>query len=79
VSQGKYDGMDKNDILQSICELSEKKFESSQAVKMKEIEDYIDKNMKEMHKALDELKLSFEDEMRGLGKYNHIIIDNNYI
>jgi hypothetical protein len=34
---------------------------------MKEIEDYIDKNMNEMHKALEELRISFEDEIKGLG------------
>ncbi len=68
MSHGKYEGMEKSEILQSICELSEKKLESNQAIMMKEIEDYIDKNMNEMHKALEELKFSFEEEIKGLGR-----------
>lgn len=68
MSQGKYDGMEKSQILQSICELSEKKFESNTAIMMREIEDYTDKNIREMNKALEELKLSYEDEIKGLGR-----------
>ena len=67
VSQGNYEGMEQRKIQQSIYQLSEKKLESNQAIMMKEIEDYIDKTMLEMHIALEELKLSFEDEIKGLG------------
>ena len=33
---------------------------------LKEIEEYIEKNMGEMHKALEELKISFEDEINSM-------------
>jgi hypothetical protein len=66
VSEGTYDDTNKNEIIKSIYELSEKKFQSSQAIMMKEIEDYIDKSMSEMHMALEELRFSYEDELRGL-------------
>lgn len=45
-------------------ELSEKKMKNTQIFMMKEIEDFIEKNMAEMHKALDELRVSFEDEIK---------------
>jgi len=61
--------MEQSTILQSIYELSEKKLESNQLIIMKEIEDYIDKSMLEMHIALEELKVSFEDEIKGLGMF----------
>ncbi len=67
MSQGQYDGKEKSEILQSIFALSEKKLVSNQTIMMKDIEEYIDKNITEMHKALDELRLSFEDEIKGLG------------
>ncbi len=47
-------------------ELSEKKIKSTQIIMMKEIEDFIEKNMAEMHKALDELRISFEDEIKSV-------------
>ncbi len=47
-------------------ELSEKKVKSTQALMMKEIEDFIEKNMDEMHKALEELRISFEDEIKSV-------------
>ena len=37
-----------------------------QSTMLKEIEDYIEKNMNEMHLALEELKISFEDEINSL-------------
>jgi len=33
---------------------------------LKEIEEYIEKNMAEMQKALEELKISFEDEINSM-------------
>lgn len=33
---------------------------------MKEIEDFIEKNIYEMNKALEELKISFEDEINNV-------------
>jgi hypothetical protein len=55
-----------NEILKGIMELSEKKVKSTQALMMKEIEDFIEKNMDEMHKALEELRISFEDEIKSV-------------
>ncbi len=37
-----------------------------QSMMCKDIEEYIEKNMAEMHKALDELKASFEDELNNI-------------
>jgi hypothetical protein len=34
----------------------------------KDIEEYIEKNMAEMHKALDELKSSFEEELNNIDR-----------
>jgi hypothetical protein len=55
--------------------------ESNQAGMMKEIEDYIDKNMNEMHKALEELRVSIEDELKGLGNcflcYDYLNLDQD--
>ena len=39
---------------------------------IKEIEDYIDISMRMMYKALDELKISFEDEIRNVDGNNKI-------
>jgi hypothetical protein len=37
---------------------------------LKKIEEYIEKNLEEMNKALEELKISFEDEINALdGKW----------
>ncbi len=43
---------------------------------LKEIEDYIEKNMAEMHKALEELKISFEDEINSMDGINFFTICN---
>ncbi len=32
----------------------------------RDIEEYIERNMAEMHKALDELKASFEEELNNI-------------
>ncbi len=40
--------------------------QDSQSQMLKEIEEYIEKNMAEMHKALEELKISFEDEINSM-------------
>ena len=51
--------------------LSEQRLKSNQAFMMNEISDFIDKNMKEMYIALDELKISFEEEIKNVdGKKN---------
>ena len=47
-------------------ELSEKKYKNAQSTMMKEIEDFIEKNMDEMNKALEELRISFEDEINSV-------------
>jgi hypothetical protein len=52
--------------MNSILQLSEKKIQSSQSLMMNEIVDFISKNMNEMHKALDELKLSYEEEIKSV-------------
>lgn len=44
-------------------ELSEKKTKTYHDLMAKEIEDSIEKNMTEMNKALEELKISFEEEI----------------
>lgn len=54
-------------------ELSEKKKKNNQVIMMKEIEDFIEKNMNEMHKALDELRISFEDEIEGVNGIYYFI------
>jgi hypothetical protein len=37
---------------------------------LKEIEEYVELNMKEMHKALEDLKKSYEDDINSLnGNY----------
>ena len=69
VSQGNFEGMEQSKILHSICELSEKKLDTNQDIMTKEIDEYIDKTMLEMNIALEELRLSFEDEIKGLGMY----------
>ncbi len=40
--------------------------QDSQSQMLKEIEEYIEKNMAEMHKALEELKISFQDEINAM-------------
>jgi hypothetical protein len=37
-----------------------------QSMMLRDIEDFIEKNMLEMHKALEELKISFEEELLSL-------------
>jgi hypothetical protein len=39
-----------------------------QSMMCKDIEEYIEKNMAEMHKALDELKSSFEEELNNIDR-----------
>ncbi len=46
---------------------------------LKDIEDYIEKNMKEMYKALDELKLSFEDELNNVDGMCYLLIIREYV
>lgn len=33
---------------------------------MREIDDYVEKNIAEMNKSLDELRISFEDEIKSV-------------
>jgi hypothetical protein len=44
---------------------------------LKEIENYIENNMKDMYKALEELKISFEEEIANVDgkniKYNYFL------
>lgn len=40
--------------------------DSIQSQMLKEIEDYIEKNIDEMHRAVEELKISFEDEINSM-------------
>lgn len=56
--------MQQNEILKGIMKLSEKKVKKNQVLMMKEIEDYIEKNLNEMHMALEELKISFKEEIK---------------
>ena len=53
-----------NEIIKNIIELSEKKVLNNQLQMQKEIEDYLTKNMEEMYKGLEQLKLSFEEEIK---------------
>ena len=53
-----------NEIIKNIIELSEKKVLNNQLQMQKEIEDYIMKNMEEMYKGLEQLKISFEEEIK---------------
>jgi hypothetical protein len=46
--------------------LSEKKVKCQQMTMANEIEAFVEKNMMEMHKALDELRSSFEEEINSL-------------
>ena len=45
-------------------ELSEKKAKSIQSFMIREIDEFVEKNMIEMQKGLDELRISFEDEIK---------------
>ncbi len=47
-------------------DLRENKIKTEQILMTKEIEDYIEKSMKEMLKALEELRKSFNDELRNV-------------
>jgi hypothetical protein len=53
-----------NEIIKNIIELSEKKVLNNQLIMQKEIEDYLTANMEEMYKGLEQLKLSFEEEIK---------------
>lgn len=45
-----------------------------QSMMLRDIEEFIEKNMKEMHMALDELRLSFEEEIQDVdGKSSAIL------
>ena len=51
-----------------------------QSMMCKDIEDYIEKNMAEMHKALDELKASFEEELNNIdGKTMLMLLCREYL
>jgi hypothetical protein len=46
-----------------------------QSMMLRDIEEFIEKNMKEMHMALDELRLSFEEEIQDVdGKWLRIFL-----
>ncbi len=44
-----------------------------QSMMCKDIEEYIEKNMAEMHRALDELKGSFEEELNSIDGKMYLI------
>lgn len=57
-------------ILNNIMELSEKKLLCVQKQMQFEIEAFINGNLEEMYKSIDELKLTFEKEIKVMeGKY----------
>jgi hypothetical protein len=61
-------------------ELSEKKAKSLQLIMMREIDDYVEKNIAEMNKSLDELRISFEDEIKSVdGNIRKIVIFNFHL
>ncbi len=53
-----------NEIIKNIIEYTEKKVFNNQLLMQKEIEDYMTNNMEEMYKALEQLKTSFEEEIK---------------
>lgn len=53
-----------SDFVDSPCKMIRQSSESYQM--LKDIENFIEKNMTEMHKALQELKLSFEEEINSV-------------
>jgi hypothetical protein len=57
---------DQKEIINHIMYLSERKVKSQQINMANEIEVFIEKNMMEMHKALEELRASFEEEIKSL-------------
>jgi hypothetical protein len=61
---------EQREIISQIMYLSEKKVKNQQLAMANEIEAFIEKNMCEMHKALDELKQSFEEEINSLDGNN---------
>jgi hypothetical protein len=66
VSGGRHEDDEQKEILNHIMYLSEKKVKNQQMSMANEIEAFIEKNMMEMHKALDELRSSFEEEINSL-------------
>ncbi len=63
-------------------ELSEKKAKSLHLIMMREIDDYVEKNTAEMNKSLEELRISFEDEIKsvdGILILKKLLILNFYI
>ena len=59
------------DIINKDQILIEQKDHKISSMMYKDIEDYIDRNMKEMHLALDELRISFEDEIKTVDGKNY--------
>jgi hypothetical protein len=47
-------------------ELSERKLMNSQTLMMKEIEDFLEKNMSQMHKDLEEVRISIQEEINNV-------------
>jgi hypothetical protein len=47
-------------------DLRENKLKTEHILMTKEIEDYMDRSIKQMHKALDELKFSFDEEINNV-------------
>lgn len=62
-------------ILNNIMELSEKKILCVQKQMQFEIETFINSNLEAMYKGLDELKLTFEREIKSMeGKFFLLIL-----
>ena len=57
--------------MKDILEYSEKKAKISQEKMGQEIEEYINKNIKEMNEAIEEIRYSYSEDMKDIdGKNN---------
>lgn len=71
---GKDSNNQESEILKDIIALSEHTVKSNQLNMTNEIENYIENNMKEMFGALEELRLSFDDEIKSVDGKNKVLI-----
>ena len=72
-------GKNENEIIKNIIDFTEKNVMNNQMIMQKEIEDYLTKNMEEMYKGLEQLRLSIEEEIKIMeGKKLFNPLENGY-
>jgi hypothetical protein len=57
-------GISEKDVLMDILEHSERQMKKNQELMQREIDDFINKSIKEMNDAIDELRLSYLDDLK---------------